>query len=220
MRIALVSSKGGAGKSTTATAVACELHRRGRSVLVVDLDPQGTVMDWRRCRDGTDGPAVVAMGAGFAGELERVASQFDCVVLDTPGRDDRVAREAILVSDVALVCSQPTPADLWAVADTVDTVRRACGIRPELEAAVLLTRVDARLAYARAAGELLASMGLPLLPTSLGQRAAFQHAMAAGIGPTILDPHSKASGEVIALVDALETMDKHEQASTTDFATA
>ncbi len=219
MRIALVSSKGGAGKSTTATAVACELHRRGRKVLVVDLDPQGTCLDWRRCREVSEGPAVISMAAGFAGELERLAAGYDDVVFDTPGRDDRVAREAILVADVAIVCSQPTPADLWAVADTVDTVRRACGLRPDLKAAVLLTRLDARLSYARAAGELLATMGLPLLPTSLGQRAAFQHAMAAGIGPTILDPDSKASGETIALVDALETM-THEQVSPTNFASA
>ncbi len=41
--IALVSSKGGAGKTTTALNLAVALAERGRRTLIVDLDPQGAI---------------------------------------------------------------------------------------------------------------------------------------------------------------------------------
>jgi chromosome partitioning protein len=47
--IAIWHEKGGTGKSTTAVNLASALAARGRRVLVVDLDPQGTATDWIGC---------------------------------------------------------------------------------------------------------------------------------------------------------------------------
>ena len=45
MRLGLVSSKGGTGKTTSAVSLAMVLHRLGRT-LAVDCDPQGSLMSW------------------------------------------------------------------------------------------------------------------------------------------------------------------------------
>ncbi|MGC8703773.1 MAG: AAA family ATPase, partial [Thiomonas sp.] len=60
--IALLNEKGGTGKSTVATNLASALHLRGRRVVLVDADPQGTTRDWRSASpEGIDLPPVVAL---------------------------------------------------------------------------------------------------------------------------------------------------------------
>jgi len=62
MIYAIVNMKGGVGKTTTAVNLGAALARRGRSVLVVDLDPQANATGWI----GTDTPppATVANALG------------------------------------------------------------------------------------------------------------------------------------------------------------
>lgn len=46
MTVALVSQKGGAGKSTLALHLTAEAATRGRRALLIDLDPQGNIAKW------------------------------------------------------------------------------------------------------------------------------------------------------------------------------
>lgn len=55
-RIALTNNKGGVGKSTATVHLAAALARKGRTVLVVDMEPQANTT--RRLRADTSGPTI------------------------------------------------------------------------------------------------------------------------------------------------------------------
>ena len=208
--LAFVGQKGGVGKSTAAVCVAGELVRLGRSVLLVDSDPQGTARTWAEVasESGRPVPTVAAMGATMhrPDQLPRLRAGFDCVVIDCPPRAGDVQRAALMVADVAVLPCGPSAPDAWALAGSLDLVAEARALRPELVAAVLLTRVQAHTALGRGAREVLAEGGLPVLRASLGYRVAYAESLAAGMGATEYAPGDLAAGEVHALVGELERL--------------
>ncbi|HME84483.1 MAG TPA: AAA family ATPase, partial [Roseiarcus sp.] len=46
--ISICSPKGGVGKTTAATLIATTLAERGAGVIVIDADPNKSVVDWAR----------------------------------------------------------------------------------------------------------------------------------------------------------------------------
>lgn len=62
--LAVVSQKGGSGKTTTAVNLAAALGELDRRVLVVDLDPQGTASNWLGIKDGGRGLLDLFTGNG------------------------------------------------------------------------------------------------------------------------------------------------------------
>lgn len=205
MIIALAGQKGGSGKSTTAIALAAEAHARGRSVLLVDADPQATARTWGAVATeaGHPAPTVIAMGAGMhrPEQLPRVAAGFELVVIDCPPRAGDIQRSALAVADLALLPCGPGGSDAWALASTIETVTEAQTLRPALKAAVVLTRKQGRTALGAGAREALAASGLPVLRAELGHRIAYVEAITAGRGVTAYAPRSEAAGEVRALLD-------------------
>jgi len=208
--VALVGQKGGVGKSTTAVCIASEALARGRSVLLVDADPQGTARTWGEVATeaGHPSPTVVAMGATMhrREQLPRVRAGFDLVVIDCPPRSGDVQRSALMVADVALLPCGPSAADAWALASSIELVNEARTLRENLFAAVLITRKQANTTLGKSAREVLTESGLPLLETELGYRVAFQEALAAGLGVTTYAPADAAADEVRALVDELTSL--------------
>lgn len=210
MIIALTGQKGGIGKSTTAVCLALAAMERGRRVLLVDADPQGTVRTWGDVASeaGRPIPTIVAMGAAMhrPGQLLDVAPAYDLTIIDCPPRQGEVARSALMVADLAVFPCGPTAADAWALAAAVEVFHDARTLRDELLGCVLITRKQGRTALGKGARAVLETTGLPVLRTELGYRVAYQEALAMGQGVTSYAPRDAASREIWNLIDELETL--------------
>ncbi len=214
--LALTGQKGGIGKSTIAICLAAEAMKRGRQVLLVDADPQGTTRTWGdvAIRAGNPAPTVVSMGAtmGQAGQLDALAGNYDLVIIDCPPRHDETQRAALMLCDQAVLPCGPSSADAWAIDASIDLVTAARrvprGSRPELRATVVITRKKAGTALGRSAREDLVAKGLPVFETELGDRIAYQEAIGFGLGVTTYTPHDSAADEIRALYDEIFTTKK------------
>lgn len=205
MLVTLAGQKGGGGKSTIAVNLAAEWLRRGRRVLLVDADPQGSALTWAEvaAERGHEAPAVVALGDNIRQALAGLAGGYEIVVVDTAGRQSARLAGALALADVALLPCQPSPADVWALAGSVETITAVQQLRPELRAAVIVNG-KSRTAIARGVRSAIARTGLPVLGAELGQRVAFAEALATGQGITAYAPGSVAANELRRLADAVE----------------
>lgn len=208
MIVALTGQKGGVGKSTTAISLAAAALARGKRVLLVDADPQATARTWGEvaAENGHETPTVVAMGSNMhkPGQLSAVAAGYDLVVIDCPPRHGDIQRSALMIADIAVLPCGPSAADAWALAGTLEVICEARTLRDELRACILLTRKQGRTALGKGARTVLESSGIPVLKTELGQRIAYQEAIAAGMGVTKYAPRDPAAKEIVSLFAELE----------------
>jgi chromosome partitioning protein len=215
--IALCGQKGGTGKSTTAIAIAGEYHRRGLQVLLVDGDPQGTTSTWaeKAAAAGKTTPMVIAMNARMhlPGQLDKIGKDSDVIVIDCPGRLDAVQRSALMVADLAVLTCGPTGPEAWALTQSVELVQEAMAVRPELRAAVLVTRKIVGTAIGADARQTFKGWGLPVLKTELCMRVAYQEAITGGDTVTVYAEGQAASDEVRDLVNEIRREHVQEEAS-------
>src|SRR5215212_8248587 len=82
--LAVISQKGGAGKTTLALHLAVGAVVAGKSAAVVDLDPQASAAGWRDTRTAEE-PAVVSAQAARLSQVLEVArgNGADLAVIDT-----------------------------------------------------------------------------------------------------------------------------------------
>jgi chromosome partitioning protein len=186
MRLALVSTKGGTGKTTSAVSLAMVLHRRGRT-LAVDCDPQGSLMSWSEAatEEGNSLPfTVVSMATrDIHKRLADLGSGYEHVVVDTPPGDLGIIRSAILASSIVLVPVSPAGLDLNRIRPTFELLAEVSISHP-VEVGVLLTKIRRGTRSARAARGTLAEHGYPVMKTEIPLAEHF--AAAFGSVPSML----------------------------------
>ena len=123
--IVFANEKGGTGKSTTAVHTAIALAVSGHSVGVLDLDTrQKTTTRYLENREATmrrtgDTLPVATYEVltdetveGLEAAIARLSAGCDVLVIDTPGRDDPIARAAILRADTLVTPMNDSFVDL------------------------------------------------------------------------------------------------------------
>jgi chromosome partitioning protein len=202
--LAVVSQKGGVGKSTISLNLAAALAAQGRKVLLIDADPQQTAQDWAAVR--TTPPTFQVIGLSkpvLHRDLPRLAADYDHVVIDGAPRNYEVARSAIAAADFVLIPVQPSGADFWASRETVQLVKEAHGFKETQKAAFVISRKIGRTVLARNILEALASFELPILKGGTTQRVAYAEAMTGGTTVIEAAPFGDASLEIKRILKEL-----------------
>jgi chromosome partitioning protein len=194
--VAVVSQKGGAGKTTLALHVAVAAEQAGYSTVLIDMDPQGTAEAWSEWRKEAPPVVIPAKTATLVRTLERVAQHgADVVVIDTPPLAEAEARSAAKVADLVLVPCRPNAFDLHSIRTTTDLTRFAA--RPAFAVFNAGPAAAPRL-YAETT-ELVAEIGLKVAPVRLSERATFRHATGSGQAAQEIEPEGKGAAEVSAV---------------------
>ena len=118
MIVAVVSEKGGTGKTTIAIHLAGWRHKTGRDVMLLDSDRQGSAGYWVEIRRRQELPApetTVAVGAGLRRTVIDMAREYDDVIVDVGAGQGADIRTLMALADFVIVPLQPTGMDFWTV---------------------------------------------------------------------------------------------------------
>ena len=193
--LSLVSTKGGAGKTALATALATELD-----AVLLDLDPQASACRWRDRREA-DAPLVTDVApARLRHTLDALRAQgVGRVVLDSPPRSETAALEAARAADLIVVPIRAQAVDL----ETLPAVQQLLELAGWPAAVAVLVGVPPRGARAAQARSVVEGAGVTVCPQVLVHRAAWGDASALGLTVTEYEPRGRAAGELRSVVEWL-----------------
>jgi chromosome partitioning protein len=190
--IAVLSQKGGSGKTTLALHLAVASVRAKRNTAVIDLDPQASAAKWAD-RRSTELPVVLSVHASrLPHEMKRVEETGgEFLFLDTAPHSDSAALEAAKASDLVIIPCRPAILDMEAITNTLDLVRTT-----NTPVFVVLNAVAAQGQEAEEAAEAIAALNVEVSPVRLVNRVAYARALITGQTAQEFEPDGKAASDI------------------------
>jgi chromosome partitioning protein len=193
--IAIISQKGGAGKTTIGIHLAVAAVQRGMNTALFDLDPQASASSWSDKRNAPSPAVVSAQAARLPSLLEQAAAQSaDLVIIDSAPNADAASLAAARAADLILIPCRPAAFDLNAIGTTLNLA--AVAGKP---AYVVLNAVPPHGRVGEEARQALEDGGVQVAWPVLHHLVAFAHAVNDGRTAQELDPKSKAALEIDTL---------------------
>jgi chromosome partitioning protein len=194
--LALMTQKGGSGKTTLAVHLAVAAEQAGEKVCLIDVDPQASAGAWYSIRE-QETPAVVVVNASQLSHVLELArgEGITLAIIDTAPHNAAPAAAVSIAADFVLIPARPSAFDLAAAESTVSLVRSS-----GKSAAFVLNACPPRAPEIPEAIETLTAYGLPIASVTIGERRAYARAVATGRAVTEFEANGKASQEIRALL--------------------
>ena len=193
LTVAILSQKGGTGKTTLTLHLAVAAERDGQVAAVIDLDPQASASGWSDARK-SETPVVVPMPSARLGHALDAAKAGGATIafIDTAPHASDAALASAEVADLVLIPCRPGILDLRAIGMTARAVKLA-GTPAYVVLNAMPSRAPNVLADACAA---VTVHGLEVAPVVTQQRAAYAHALIGGQTAQEYEPAGKATEEI------------------------
>jgi chromosome partitioning protein len=190
--IAVISQKGGSGKTTLSLHLAVAAVLAGRNAAIIDLDPQASATKWSDRRKGELPVVLSAHASRLENEMMR-AKDAGCEILflDTAPHSDSAALQSAGLSDLILVPCRPAILDIEAITNTLDLVRTKSA-----SVFVVMNSIAPQGNEAQEAAEAIAGLNAPVCPIQLVNRVAFSRSLIAGQTAQEFEPGGKAAQEI------------------------
>ncbi|MFQ5621795.1 MAG: AAA family ATPase [Paracoccaceae bacterium] len=196
--IVFAQQKGGSGKTTVLAHLSRSLTDHGRSVQLVDLDPQRSLSQWASLVTDPPMECVESKAWRAGSDIGEAAAGHDLVLVDCPGHASPLLEAALRCADLVIVPCQPTGLDVRATSSVLEMAEKeGTGAR------VLLNRVPPRGRRAERCADDLRRSGARLLSSRLGNRVAYSSVFLDDT-PARLKPGTKAFWEIEALREEIE----------------
>jgi chromosome partitioning protein len=194
--IVVSSQKGGSAKTTLVALLSVEAERAGDGpIWVIDTDQQGSLARWHERRENETPKRAEIPFKGLADGLSVIATTHGasiCFIDTAPAISDQSAA-IIRLADLVLIPVQPSPVELWAVADTIELVKAAA--KPFR---FIITKAKERANITAQTVAALSHHG-PVAENFIADRVAYAVAMAGGNTAPELLPKGAASVETTLL---------------------
>jgi len=205
--VACLNLKGGCGKTSLITNLGGVLKEKGHSPVLIDLDPQNSAKQWEKQGDGKFPYPVHALKLSknpkqLRDSIENLAesSKASYVLLDCPPELADPSLVATLLSDLVLIPITPSPLDIWAAKQAVDTVKEARAQRGNSDPKAILipSRLVRTTLLAKDIKESLLGLG-ELVGPGISQRVALIETVIAGTTINHHAPNSPSHKEFMNL---------------------
>jgi chromosome partitioning protein len=205
--IALASIKGGVGKTTTAICLATEWHQRGRTVAVLDADPNKPLAEWFEKATFPRIRCETADAESIIRQIREVGEGRDFVIVDLQGANNDAMIFAFGRANLVIVPIQASNFDVKSAIRTADLIERSSEMigRP-IDYRVLMTKTPPalRMRVATHSREQFEKRGLKVLSVELQERVALREMTYTREPPNVTMPMTTAARNIQALTDEIE----------------
>lgn len=206
--ITLATSKGGAGKSTLARALAAHWLGTGMRPALIDADPQRGLAARHNPQGLLGRIPMHEEPEERVGELiDELKATYHPVIVDTAGFRNRTAVTDLVNSDLALIPLKPSAEDVEGALATYRLINEL-NQTPEradrpIVATLVLTMTLRSTLIARHVRRQLEEAGLPVLAAEMAHRVSYPEAGIEGLSPSITDPDGAAARDISAIVQEI-----------------
>jgi chromosome partitioning protein len=206
--IALVSTKGGVGKSTLTCSLAAELMNRwppGAPVwTLVDADPQGGTAAWH----GAGGPLgklmLIREPTEKIREVVQGLTSRSHVIIDAAGAATRTMVTVLELADLVLIPCRPSSLDALGALATLEMVNMVSNAKPRPTRSLVILNATTRTSMTKHIRAELENAGAPVAQSEIANRAAFAAAAINGSAPCWMGaPARAAAADIGTLTDEI-----------------